>query len=212
MRRDRALVLVSGGIDSAVALWWAKSRGWEPIALVFESADRPRGEARAARRLLQRACVRHTREISLPFLRSLRRWPGADGKRPPAGYVPARNLVMYAAAFSLAEREGVRWIVGGHNRSDAAVFPDATRDFFQGLSRLVEQGRPRAKHSLARVVLPLGRLTDAQVIRLGKRLSVPLEETWTCYRDQARACGRCEACRMRSQAFRDAGVDQRMNQ
>src|SRR5882762_6676324 len=101
-RRDpvltRALVLVSGGIDSAVALWWARER-YSVTALSFDGARRPRGEVRACRAIVRRARVPHL-NVPLPFLE-----PSADG------YVPGRNLVYHAAAISIAERRGAKAVV-----------------------------------------------------------------------------------------------------
>ena len=180
----RAVVLVSGGIDSAVALGWARRR-YRPIALSFDVPGRPRGEARACEAVLAAAGVPHHR-VSLPFLRSR-----ADG------WIAGRNLVFHAVASSLASRWRVRTVVAGHNASDARHFLDARPAFFSGLRRIVER---------VRIVLPFAEMTDADVALLGVRLDVPLGLTWSCYRDGARPCGRCAACRERRAALRAAGV------
>ncbi len=180
-----ALVLVSGGIDSAVALWWARER-FRAAALSFDGAGRPRGEVRACAALVRRAGVPHVR-VAVPFLR-----PRASG------YVPARNLVFHGIAFSIAEERGARAVVAGHNRSDAGIFEDARPAFFRRLERL---------NGGVRIVLPLERRSDAEVIALGLRLGAPLELTWSCYRDGARPCRRCSACRGRIESFRLSGSE-----
>lgn len=179
----KALVLVSGGIDSAVALDWARDR-WAVTALTFDGAGRPRGEARACAALVRRAKVPLLR-VPAPYLR-----PRASG------YVPARNLVVHAIAMSIAEDRGASAIVAGHNRSDAAVFPDARPAFFRRLERL---------NGGVRILLPFAGLSDAEVIALGLRRGVPLGFTWSCYRDGARPCGRCSACRGRIESFARIG-------
>lgn len=181
----RALVLVSGGIDSAVALWWARDR-YRVTALSFEGPSRPRGERRACAEVVRRAGVPHL-TVPAPYLRPR-----------PSGYVPARNLVFHGIALSIAEDRGMEVIVAGHNRSDARIFRDARPEFFRRLERLA--GR-------VRIELPLARLTDAQVVALGLRWGIPLGITWSCYRDGARPCGRCSACRDRLESFRIVGSE-----
>lgn len=182
---SKAVVLVSGGIDSAVALWWARER-YAAVALSFDGAGRPRGEVRACREVVRRAGVPHLR-VPAPFL-----WPR------PSGYVPGRNLVYHGVALSLAEELGAGAVVAGHNRTDAEVFRDARPEFFRRLEKL-DGGR--------RILLPFARLTDAEVIARGLAAGVPLGLTWSCYRDGARPCRRCSACRGRLESFRSLGLE-----
>lgn len=176
----RAVALVSGGIDSAAALWWARER-YRVTALTFDGDLRPRGEVRACAAIVKRAGVPLLR-VTAPYL-----------KARASGYVPARNLVIHSIALSIAESLGALAVVAGHNRSDAAIFEDARPEFFRRLERL---------NGGVKILLPFARRTDAQVIALAARWGVPLELTWSCYRDGSRPCGRCSACRGRIESFR----------
>ncbi|MBV8880924.1 MAG: 7-cyano-7-deazaguanine synthase [Planctomycetaceae bacterium] len=181
----KAVVLVSGGIDSAVALDWARER-YRAIAVSYRVAGRPRGEARACAAVVRRAGVEHVR-VDVPFLRPR-----------PSGYAPARNLVFHSIALAIAEDRGAAAVVAGHNASDATFFEDARPAYFRKLEWL---GRG------VRILLPFARMTDAQVIVEGMRRGVPLGRTWSCYRDGSRPCGRCSACRGRIESFEQSGME-----
>ncbi len=181
----RAVVLVSGGIDSAVALDWARER-YRPLAVSFQVAGRPRRERRACSAIVKWARTEQV-TVPVPFLRPR-----------PSGYAPARNLVFHAIALAIAEDRGAVAVVAGHNASDAEAFPDARSAYFRRVERLGKG---------IRILLPFARLTDAQVIRLGVRRGVPLERTWSCYRDGERPCGRCAACRGRLESFTLSGLE-----
>lgn len=194
----RALVLLSGGLDSAVALWWTLREGHEPVALSFLYPGRPASEVRAARDLAATAGAPLV-ESSLPFLREPADAEVDPGSRlrkgPPRGYIPARNAVFYASAAYHAEILGCDTIIGGHNADDADRFPDATPGFFDELGRLLDAGlwRPPGTRG-PRLVMPLARLDKAEVVALGRTLGVPLAMAWSCYEDGVAPCGTCPSC------------------
>lgn len=194
--KSKVIVLLSGGIDSAVALWWAKRRFREVRALTFTFSGRAAPERRGAHRLARAARVR-IEEIEVHFLRE------SQDRNRHAGYIPARNLVFYSIALARAETFGAAAVVGGHTRDDPSRFPDAGRPFFRRLESLAASGG----YAKVRILTPLEHLDKAGVVRRGLALGVPLRLTWSCYGAGARPCGRCPACRERGAAFRVCGLD-----
>lgn len=192
MPATRALVLLSGGLDSAVALWWALREGHDVVPLSFRYRGRPARESRAARSLAERAGLRIL-EVDLPFLEE----PAAEGcwRDAPRGYVPARNAIFYASAAYHAEILNCGLIVGGHNRDDAARFPDASADFFARFERLLGEGlwHPGGR-APPRLAMPLSALSKLQVVALGRELGVPMAIAWSCYEDGEAPCGACPSC------------------
>lgn len=192
----KALCLLSGGIDSAVALWWGRSQGYSLQTLSFLFDGRPAQEVRAARNLSDAAGATRHHEIPLPALKM------QDGG--PPGYLPKRNLVFYSLAAALAEVERAEALVGGHLATDSLDFPDASSVYFQDVEKLINvvpDGRPRVK-----IVLPLIGLTKAGSLQLGRRLGCPLELSWSCFRDGAAPCGVCAACVERIESFASIGM------
>ncbi len=193
----KVLVLASGGLDSAVALFWAVRRFGAPNVsiLAFDYAGRPRGERRSLARLTRAAWMPRAMTVRLPLVGPTR----ADGA--PDGYIPAKNAVFYAFALAVAEREGIPVIVGGHTRDDGALYRDARASFFRQMNLLARAGRPSRERPAPRFVMPLIRLRGRQVLALARRLAVPIGATWSCQRDVPRPCGQCGSCRIRLKAL-----------
>lgn len=208
---DRALVLLSGGVDSAVALWWAQDRGWDVGPLTFDYYGRPKRERTAIEALVKRAKVGPVRTVDLPFLREVDDLRPSGFQNPalnesPEGYIPARNLIFYSLGAYYAELDGVRYLVGGHNGTDPESFPDASPKFFDHLNRLLGMSLWSYARAPVEVVIPLSGKSKEEVLRLGQRLGVPFELTWSCYWDQDVHCGTCVSCRERREAFDAIGM------
>lgn len=194
----RALVLVSGGLDSTVALYWAAREGYEPVALVVNYPGRPRGEARAAREIIAESPARESHEIGLPFLREAAEIDGARFEGAPPGYIPFRNALFYAAACYHAQALGCCVVIGGHNEEDARSYPDASRRFFDDLQGVLDRGAWRGGDVLPpKLLMPLLTLGRDDVHALGLSLGAPLDRTWSCYEDLEAPCGSCPACARR---------------
>lgn len=207
----RAVVLLSGGIDSAVSLWWTQAQGWNAMALTFNYFRRPEKEKEATEALVRRIgnCV--LRQVDLPFLREV---VDVEDSRPgkralskaPEGYIPARNMIFYSIAASEAEIWNAEHVVGGHNGSDPETFPDSDPRFFERLNRLYEFGLWSYPKKRTRIVLPLMKKSKEDVVKLGLSLGVPFELTWSCYWDGQSHCGKCPSCVERIGAFEKIGV------
>lgn len=197
----RALVLLSGGLDSTVALWWAAANGYEPVVLTFRYQGRPRGEARACREILAAGPAREAHEIDLPFLREASDLDAARFAGAPPGYIPFRNALFYAAASFHAQALACCVIVGGHNRDDARLYPDASAGFFADLQVVLDKGAWRGGEVIVpKLVMPLLALDRGDVLALADELGAPVHLTWSCYEDDDAPCGVCPACARRAPA------------
>jgi 7-cyano-7-deazaguanine synthase len=205
----RSIVLLSGGLDSAVALYWALNQGHAVETLTFDYFRRSAREIEACK-ALSRAAKCRNRVFDLSFLKEIedsrRSLANPLLKRAPSAYVPCRNIIFYGIAASLAEVLDCRYLIGGHNRNDVRNFPDSSLAFFQSFNKTATIGRI-SKARTGKAILPLGKIDKSQVILLGKQLHVPFELTWSCYKSGKRPCGECPSCLLREKAFREAGID-----
>jgi 7-cyano-7-deazaguanine synthase len=212
-----AVVLVSGGLDSATTLAIARAREHRCHALSFDYGQRHAVELEAARRVCAAQGVAEHRVLALPIGgfggsaltdRSIP-VPAASGAGIPVTYVPARNTVFLACALGLAEVVGAQHIYIGVNAIDYSGYPDCRPEFiraFEALANLATragvEGRRTSIHA------PLIELSKAEIIRRGLALGVDYGITVSCYQpDRAGlACGSCDSCRLRREGFRQAGV------
>lgn len=219
---ERAVVLLSGGLDSATALAWTlRSRGLEPWVLSFDYGQRAAREMDAARHVCAQLGV--TRHMVLPLaldalVESALTGQGevpddGTGSRPhgiPTTYVPARNTVFLSLALGYAETIGAYTIVLGANARDYSGYPDCRPEYLEQFNALaalataeaVAGGRP------IRVEAPLMDLSKADIIRHGLALGLDYGPTVSCYAPGAngRACGRCESCAIRARGFAEVRV------
>jgi 7-cyano-7-deazaguanine synthase len=217
--RGGAVVLLSGGMDSAATLALA-ARFESPVyALTVVYGQRHVREVSSARWLARHFGVRQHLVIRLP-LRSLLHSDLTDRRRPipvsghrparrsiPSTYVPARNTILLAVALGWAESLGVPRIYIGANAVDYPGYPDCRPGFLRAFERLARLGTRAGavERRRLRVIAPLLRLSKADIVRLGDRLRVPWAKTWSCYRGAPTPCGRCDACRYRAKGFGEAG-------
>jgi 7-cyano-7-deazaguanine synthase len=212
-----AVILLSGGLDSATVLAIARKQGFACHALSLDYGQRHDAELVAARRVaLSLGAVEH-RVIPLglgqfggsALTDATIAVPETPTQGIPATYVPARNTVMLALALAWAEVLGARDIFIGINAVDYSGYPDCRPEFivaFERMANLATKAGIEGAHW--HVHAPLQYLTKAEIIRLGNSLGVDYAQTVSCYQaDEAgRACGRCDACRLRRAGFEAAGM------
>ena len=206
---SKSIILLSGGLDSAVALYWAIEHGLGIETLTFDYFRRNPKEIQAGLELSRRANCPNTR-LELNFLKELDDLKTAELKNPllegvESAYIPSRNMIFYGIASSIAEIIDAKYIVGGHNKNDATTFPDSSESFFEAFNKVASMGRISGSRT-GKVLLPFAKLDKSEVIRIGVELSVPFELTWSCYENRNVPCSKCYSCLLRSEAFAMAGV------
>jgi 7-cyano-7-deazaguanine synthase len=215
--KKKAVVLLSGGMDSAVTLWWAISKGWTCQALSFDYGQRHKRELASARRLARRAGVPiEVVRIKMPWSRSAltdkrqhlpqRKLNTLSTGRLPPTYVPARNTIFLSLALSVADQQEAEAIVIGANAIDYSGYPDCRPAYLAAFERVARLGsRMGAElHRKIRILAPLVRLSKADIVRWGRRLGVPLEMSWSCYKGGRTPCGQCDSCQLRAKGFAEA--------
>ena len=213
----KAVVLLSGGLDSATVLYIAKAEGYHCYVLSFDYGQRHRRELESARWIaLQTSSPLQLLSFSLPWKgsalldktqsipkgRSLQEM----NREIPATYVPARNTIFLSFAASWAEAIGASTIYIGANALDFSGYPDCRPDYFAAFNRMIEKGT-REREKPIELVAPLVSKTKAEIIQWGHRLGVPYEWTWSCYEGEDFPCGACDSCLLRAKGFKDAGIE-----
>jgi len=214
---SKAVVLLSGGLDSATVLAIAREEGYDCYALSFRYGQRHAAELNAAKRI---ATHMHVAE-HLVFPLDLSVFGGSALTDPaiavpdqpaegiPVTYVPARNTMFLSVALGWAEVLGARDLFIGVNAVDYSGYPDCRPEYIAAFERLADLAtKAGVEGGRFRVHAPLIHLTKAEIIRRGEALGVDYRLTVSCYLadEQGRACGDCDACRFRARGFQDAGI------
>lgn len=215
--RARAVVLLSGGLDSSTALAWARAQGFDCYALTVAYGQRHQSELDAASRVARAlsACEHRVMQVDLAGIggSALTDWSIALPDQPasgiPVSYVPARNTMLLALALAWAEVLGARDLVVGVNAVDYSGYPDCRPEFIRGFEALASLAtKAGVEGARFTVHVPLISMSKAQIIQSGIRLGVDFAMTVSCYQADAagQACGRCDSCRLRRQGFDAAGI------
>src|SRR5437868_5087829 len=214
----RAVILLSGGLDSATVLAIAKHEGRDCLAMSIVYGQRHEIELRAAQRVAEAIGVAEhvvfpldlrvfgasalTSDIDVP-----KDAAGAPGI--PITYVPARNTIFLSLALGFAEAKGAEEIWMGVNAVDYSGYPDCRPDFIDAFQQVILRGtRSGVEHGTPRIVAPLITMSKAEIIRRGIALGVDYALTHSCYDPdpEGRACGHCDSCLLRRRGFEEAGV------
>ncbi len=222
MSRPRAVVLLSGGLDSTTTAAAAKADGFDVYALSVDYGQRHRVELQRAAAVAAALGVAEHRTVTIDLRAiggsaltadvAVPKDRGADdmGHGVPVTYVPARNTILLGLALGYAETVGAFDLFIGANVLDYSGYPDCRPEFlaaFEGVANLATKAGTEGAGRF-RVHAPLLRLTKAEIIREGVRLGVDYAATLSCYDPDAagRACGRCDSCQLRRKGFAEAGV------
>jgi 7-cyano-7-deazaguanine synthase len=213
----RAVVLLSGGLDSSTALAWARAQGFDCYALTVAYGQRHQSELEAAARVARALSAREHRVMQVDLAgiggSALTDWSIALPDQPSAGipvsYVPARNTLLLALALAWAEVLEARDLVVGVNAVDYSGYPDCRPEFIRSFETLASLAtKAGVEGARFRVHAPLIAMSKAQIIQSGVGLRVDYAMTVSCYQadTDGRACGRCDSCRLRREGFEAAGI------
>ncbi len=216
----KAVILLSGGLDSSTVLYQAQADGCECYAISFDYKQRHRRELDSARAIALSAGIKAHQivnfdltlwggsaltdnRIELPIDRTLTEM----SQNIPITYVPARNTIFLSFALAYAETLGAQRIYIGVNALDYSGYPDCRLDYIQAMQEVFRLGTKQGREGEPiNIVIPLIELKKTEIIELGNKLGVPWEQTWSCYAGGETACGVCDSCRLRLAAFEELGL------
>jgi 7-cyano-7-deazaguanine synthase len=205
-----AVVLLSGGLDSATVLYYAKASGYRCQALIFDYGQRHRQEVACAVEIAKKSgCAYRILKINFPWKGSALldkkiKVPQKTVPGIPVTYVPGRNIIFLSFALSLAEVAGASAIFIGAHAQDYSGYPDCRPEFFRAFIRMARAGI--AAGNKIKILAPLLKKNKSQIIKLGRSLKVPFKLTRSCYRGGKNPCGKCDSCYYRAKGFKEAGL------
>lgn len=207
----KAICILSGGMDSTLASYMAKNDGYEIIAVHFNYGQRTQDrELKAFRDICEDLEILEKYEIDIPFFTQI----GASALTDktidiptngveagvPITYVPFRNGIFLSITAAIAEKEGATAMYIGVVQEDSSGYPDCTDEFISDMKKAINQGTKEDTH--IDILTPLVHLSKAQIVQEAMKLNVPLEHTWSCYKEEDEACGVCDSCRLRLNGFK----------
>ncbi len=215
----KAVILLSGGLDSSTVLYQAKADGYECYAIAFNYQQRHQRELQSAQAIARSAGVSEFKLVNF----DLRAWGGsaltADIDLPqdrdlaamaaniPITYVPARNTIFLSFALAYAEAIAATKVYIGVNALDYSGYPDCRPDYIEAMQTVYRLGTKQGREGQPiEIVTPLINLKKTEIIELGNKLGVPWSQTWSCYTGSEPACGVCDSCRLRLAAFAELGL------
>jgi 7-cyano-7-deazaguanine synthase len=212
---NKAVVILSGGMDSTLCSYIAKSKGYEIITVHFNYGQRTmEKELESFRKISKELNVLETYEIDLDFFKQIGASALTDTSIDvptsgiedgvPITYVPFRNGIFLSIATAIAEKENANAIFIGVVQEDSSGYPDCRDEFIDKMSNAMNSGTKESTN--IEIITPLVHLTKEQIVKESIRLNVPLQFTWSCYKNEDKACGVCDSCRLRLKGFELAGV------
>lgn len=216
----KAIVLLSGGLDSTTALYLAKNQGFDELyAITFLYGQKHDKELKSAQAVAKAVGVKEHKIVNL----LLNQWHGCSLTDPdmdvkdgnaerqdiPDTYVPARNMVFLSVAASWADALDITDIFIGVSEVDYSGYVDCREEFIKAMEQAVNLGTILGAEKKQHITIhaPFMHMTKADEVKLGERLGVDFGLTWTCYRGGDKPCGTCDSCLLRAKAFAEAGVE-----
>ncbi len=210
-KNKKAVVLLSGGLDSSTLLYYAKSKGYDCHCLIFDYGQKHRKEIGSAKKVAASAGFPYTvLKADFPTKKSsllnrsekipVHKDP-LKTKSIPSTYVPGRNTVFLSHSLSLAESTGASAIFIGANAIDFSGYPDCRPVYYSAFNNLI-----RSLGLNISIITPLLYMDKSQIVKLGTNLGVPFELTWSCYKGNEKPCGACDSCKFRMKGFSLAGI------
>lgn len=205
-----AVCVLSGGMDSTLSTYLANNDGYDIIALHFNYGQRTeRKELECFRKICSELNIQNKYEIDIPFFTKIGASALTDRSIDiptngieagiPITYVPFRNGIFLSIATAIAEKEGASAIFIGVVQEDSSGYPDCSDTFIDKMENAINQGtRDETK---IKILTPLVHMTKEQIVKKSLELSVPLQYTWSCYKNEDKACGVCDSCRLRLKGF-----------
>jgi len=219
-KKKRAVVLLSGGLDSTTTLYWAKNEGYDCFCLIFDYHQRHKKEIQSATKIAKLTnCKYQVIKFQLPWLGSalldkrikIPENRNLNKAEIPSTYVPARNTIFISFALSYAEVIGADTIFIGANALDYSGYPDCRPKYYTAFNKLAQLGtKTGVEGKEIKILTPLIDKSKAEIVKLGFELNVPFELTWSCYKGGSKPCGKCDSCILRSKGFKEAEIQDRL--
>jgi 7-cyano-7-deazaguanine synthase len=211
----KAVCILSGGMDSTLAAYIAKDEGYDIIAVHFNYGQRTQNkELESFRNICKDLEIEQKYEIDIPFFTQIGASALTDksidvptqGVKPgvPITYVPFRNGIFLSIATAIAEKEEAQALFIGVVEEDSSGYPDCTDSFIKKMTSAINEGTK--KSTKLEIKTPLVKLMKSDIVKKALKLNVPLEHTWSCYKEEDEACGVCDSCRLRLNGFKKANA------
>ncbi len=210
-QKEKAVCILSGGMDSTLVSYLAKNDGYEIVAVHFNYGQRTQQkELKSFRDICKALKVKEKYEIDIPFFKDIGASALTDEtldipitgieKGVPITYVPFRNGIFLSIATAIAEKEGAKVLFIGVVEEDSSGYPDCSDTFINMIQKAMNQGTK--KETKLEIITPLVHLTKKDIVKKSIKLKVPLKLTWSCYANEKKACGVCDSCRLRLKGFK----------
>ena len=211
----KAICILSGGMDSTLSAYIAKKDDYEIIAVHFNYGQRTeQKELKSFRDICNDLNIVNKYEIDIPFFTQIGASALTDDSIDvpinglesgvPVTYVPFRNGIFLSITAAIAEKEEAEAMYIGVVQEDSSGYPDCTDEFISDITKAINQGTKETTN--IEIITPLVHLSKQQIVQYAKKLNVPLDHTWSCYKESDLACGVCDSCRLRLNGFSLAGI------